>query len=259
MKAGPRGLEAWPSGGQGSHQLRALAAANAPGVPARRRGSGGRRTGRRLGPRPRPAIPLRVPRLGPPLTGPRRRHETGLGPPHRLPAGVPRLEERPDLLAQEQGGRSGFAGQGQVGRCHVSRRHVSRRHVSGARSAGARPAGGCTRTGAICARAALSSALRPARSSARTHCRTIGTMPVKVATSVAAHSSAPPARVLDRVYIEAMGARWDMMAIPRKALERDTRSPGWRAWPHSPSSSALSGPAPPWATSRRCLPAGKPG
>jgi molybdenum cofactor synthesis domain-containing protein len=28
VKAGPRGLEAWPSGGQGSHQLRALAAAN---------------------------------------------------------------------------------------------------------------------------------------------------------------------------------------------------------------------------------------
>ena len=41
-------------------------------------------------------------------------------------------------------------------------------------------------------------------------------MPMNVASSVAAHSSAPPARVLDRVYIEAMGAPWDMMAIPRK-------------------------------------------
>jgi molybdopterin biosynthesis enzyme len=29
VKTGPRGLEARPSGGQGSHQLRALAAANA--------------------------------------------------------------------------------------------------------------------------------------------------------------------------------------------------------------------------------------
>ena len=68
---------------------------------------------------------------------------------------------------------------------------------------------------AACRASAWASSLAAARASDLLHCQKMGMKPATTANSVEIHSKAPPAWVLDRVYMEAIGVRAERMASPR--------------------------------------------